>query len=181
MLKTRLALVTAAVTAAAVAAPASSMAATTSTTSEVSGAVVDTLTVAAATPAALALTPGGTSSAVSAVVTITDTTPASPHSLQIADLASAYSGGVYPAGHTAGHMHNTSVVKSGPGSLANALTWSRDNSAWNALSATNAVVSSGGTDAVDPITVWFRQAVNASENLVALQTYGLTASYTVNG
>jgi hypothetical protein len=178
MRKTRRTLAVALAAGAAVAAfagPAS--AATSSTTAPVTGAVIDTLTVAAAAPSTpLVLTPGGTSPAASAVVTITDTTPATPHSLSIADLSAA-------AGHTAGHMDNTTLAGgTGPAHLANALHWSASNAGpFSSLSGTAATVMSGGTLAVDPITVWFQQSVNSTENLVALETYGLTATYTVNG
>lgn len=159
--------------------PAVASAATTATTAPVTAAVADTLTVAAATPAALAIVPGTTSTAVSAVVTITDTTPLTPHSLEIADLASGYSGGVYPSGHTAGHMDRQ--LGTGPASLANALEWSADNSAFSALTGANQTVGATGVLAVDPRTVWFRQTANTAENLVAGDVYGLTATYTVNG
>jgi hypothetical protein len=176
MLKTRFALAALAATAvAAFAGPA--QAATTSTTAPVTAAVVDTLTVAAATPTALALIPGTTSPALSAVVTITDTTPATPHSLTIADVTTT------PAGHVAGRMDNTSVTPLGPARLASPLEWATGATAgpFTQLSGTAATVLASGTLAVDPVTVWFRQPVATSEQLQALQTYGLTTTYTVTG
>jgi hypothetical protein len=176
MLKTRLALAALAATAVgAFAAPA--QAATATATAPVTAAVVDTLTVAAATPTALALIPGTTSTAVSSVVTITDTTPATPHSLTIADVATT------PSGHVAGRMDNTSVTPLGPTKLANPLDWATGATAgpFSQLSGTAATVLASGTLAVDPVTLWFRQTVATSEQLQALQTYSLTATYTVTG
>jgi hypothetical protein len=129
----------------------------------VGGTVGSELSLAVATPAVMTLThasPGTTSS----LVTVTSTAPS--WTLKVSD----------GSGTTPGFMDK--ITGGGPASLANPLEWKLSSAGtFNNLSATPATVTTGSL--VGAALVDFRQALAATDDVAAADTYNLTATFTV--
>jgi hypothetical protein len=132
-----------------------------STTSIVTATVGSEVSLAVGTPAVMSLS-HSTPATSSSLVTVTSTQPS--WTLSIADANT---------GANAGHMLN--AVGGAP--LAGALQWSKDGSTFSDLSATPATAKTGSL--VDTQTVWFRQALGATEDVTLGDLFQLTVGYTV--
>ena len=149
-----------------VAFPASSQAA--NSNSVVTGTVGTELSLGVSTPAAMTFSHAAPSS-TSALVSVVSTQPS--WTLSVSDNNT---------GANAGKMLKTAGAGSAAtGSpLENALEWSADNSTFTSLTGTAAQVTTGSL--VSAKTVYWRQALGATENVSADDVYALTAKYTVN-
>ncbi len=137
-------------------------------TSQVAGVVGTELSLAVAAPSVMAFSHASPSTA-SSLVTVTSTQAS--WTLSISDNNT---------GANAGKLLKTAGLGAASvGSpLAAALQWSPDGTTFSDLTGTPATVGTGSL--IDTKTVTFRQALNATEDVSAGDTYALTAKYTVN-